>query len=427
MTSPRDRLLREVATRFLGQRARIVAPVMVLALVTLGLSGAPRPQLIGIGTGFALMLVFFQLEAVQSRKQLFSALRVRRSLQLTLLGITLGCVATGGLGSPVLPMLFAPVVVGLAAFGIGRAHLALPSSVLLSFAAITLATVVSPFPPIPAPHRHVMAGAALLDALLLVHVGVGAFTRAHAALVDELSRAREGLLHDALSRTRSVESLGTKVAHEIKNPLASIRGLVELLAERIEEPRDARRLEVLRGEVQRLETLVHEYLTLARPLDEIRPAWRDLSGIGEEACALLEGRALAADVALTWSRPAAPIQAAVDEHRLLLVLLNLLVNAIEATPAGGHVELRLTEDVDAPRFVILDDGHGIAADLWARLGQAYVTTKSGGTGLGVALAQRIVEQHGGTLGFAPGEPRGTIVTVTLTRSPTSTPAPPPRP
>lgn len=413
MTSPRDRLLREVATRFLGRRAAIVAPVMLLALLGLSHSGAPRSQVAVLSVGFASMFCFFQYEAIESRTKLFSGARVRRSLQITLVGITLACAATGGLASPLLPILFAPVVVGLAAFGLTREHAALPGTLILSIVWIGLATIVAPFPAVPSPHRHVMLAAALLDSLLLVHVGVSAFTHAHAQLVDDLVHAREGLLSQALERTRSVESLGAKVAHEIKNPLASIRGLVELLGERVDNPRDARRLEVLQSEVQRLETLVHEYLTLARPLDALRREQTDLGRLVDEAIALLEGRARAAGVTLRWTAPATPSNEDVDGQRLLLALLNLLVNAIEASPGGATVAVVFAGSSDGPRLEIHDEGAGIAADLLPRLGLPYVTTKEGGTGLGVALARSIIEQHGGRLTFVPRTPCGTIVRIAL--------------
>ena len=97
-------------------------------------------------------------------------------------------------------------------------------------------------------------------------------------------------------------------------------------------------------------------------------------------------------------------------------LLNLLLNAIEATPRGGAVRVRVAERPRSVRFEVEDEGPGVPADVRARIFQPFVTTKEGGTGLGLALARLVAEEHRGTLELAPGSSKGATFVLELPRA-----------
>lgn len=391
--------LRSVGTAFLRKRPWIVAPGMAVTIGALFASSAPRRQVIALLVGMTLMLSFFGWEAVRARRESFDERYLLRSLAITLFGIAIACFATGGVRSPLSPFLFAPTVVGFAAFGRARASLALFLG--LTVAVVGLSLVPSPFPPVVSPFDAVIAACALILAATLLRLGVGGLTDAYATAADDLELAREAVIASAEARSRALEGLGAKVAHEIKNPLASVRGLVELTAE-ASEGRERTRLDVVLREVERIETILGDYLSFSKPLAEVALAPTDLRVVCDALAATLDGRARRAGIFL---RVVGAGRALADPARLHEALLNLVSNAIEATPHGGSVSLA----IDGATILIRDTGPGIE-DL-ARIGTPGYTTKAKGTGLGIALARGAIAQHGGTLAFENG--LGTTATIRL--------------
>jgi signal transduction histidine kinase len=390
--------LRLVGTAFLRRRPWIVGPGMFVTVGALILSGAPQKQVVALSVGMTLMLGFFVFEA--TRREPFSERYLARSLLITLFGISVACFATGGIRSPVSPFLFAPTVVAFAAFGRTRPSVVLFASLLLSVA--LLSAVPSPFPAIAPPYDVVIALTAFALAATLLRLGVASLTDAYANAASDLDVAREALVASAEARSRALEGLGAKVAHEIKNPLASVRGLVELTASE-QEGRARTRLDVVLREVERIETILRDYLSFAKPLAEVHPVDSDLRAVCEALAATLDGRARRSGISLDVTGSG---RAKVDPARISEALLNLVANAIEATPPGGSIVVT----VEGSRVTVADTGRGIA-DL-ARIGTPGYTTKSDGTGLGVALARGVIVQHGGTLSFT-SDKAGTTATVQL--------------
>ncbi len=399
--------LRSVGTAFLRVRPWIVAPGMAITIACVVASGAPRAQVLALTAGMSLMLSFFAWESARARRAPFDERWLFRSLVITLVGITAACALTGALRSPLLPFLFAPTVVAFAAFG--RARRSSSMLGLLVVSAGVLAAVRAPFPAIARPFDVVVGATAVTLAATLLRVGVGGLTDAYGRAATDLEVAREAVLAGAEARTRALEGLGAKVAHEIKNPLASVRGLVELSIEGA-EGRGRQRLEVALAEVARIEGILRDYLSFARPLEELRRAPVDLRALSDELRAIVEGRAERAGVAIEITGERALVDA--DAARLKEALLNLLGNALEATAPGGSVRIEVTAD----GLVLRDTGRGIRRDDLARVGTPGFTTRAEGTGLGVALARAAIAQHGGTLAFESEEGVGTVVTVRLPRA-----------
>jgi signal transduction histidine kinase len=131
----------------------------------------------------------------------------------------------------------------------------------------------------------------------------------------------------------------------------------------------------------------------------------------DEIVTVLEGRAETSGVRL--SRRGRGGRVLVDPRRIKEALLNLTANAIEATPRGGSVELRHDVVDQVARLVISDTGPGMSADVAARVGTPFFTTRAGGTGLGVVIARNVIVQHGGTLDFSPRPGGGTNATIVL--------------
>ena len=258
----------------------------------------------------------------------------------------------------------------------------------------------------------------------LVAVGSTALAAAVFALglglaLRALERAR--LAHGRAERLAAVGEMAAMVAHEVRNPLGVLRGQIELARERLAAqapPREQERFAEMLAEVDRLNQLTEEFLGLTRD-PPIAPTALDLGAL---AAALAdEARLIAPEAAIT-ATGAATVHA--DPDKLRQAIRNLVLNAIQIGGRGVRVAIEVAAAHDRVRLSVIDDGPGVPAALAARLFEPFVTGRTGGTGLGLAAAQRIVERHGGALVLesAPGE-RGARFSIYLPHGPVATTTP----
>jgi signal transduction histidine kinase len=406
-----DEQVRSVGTAFLRIRPLLVAPAALLAIVVTALGGDSRDQLLVLTSLFAVVVGFFSFEAWQSRRATVTLSGFARSLALTvgLIGAVVWC--TGAIDSPLLPVFFAPIVVGLAAFGRSSRSLLLVGLFFSMLVLLSFGVSLRPFPNYaPWQMRALTIGTFTLT-LLLIGTGVVGLVDAHRRAGLELDRLRARALREATERTRQLETLSAKVAHEIRNPLLSIKGLVQLLARGGGGDRDHRRFQVVLSEVERLEGIVTDYLSFARPFDGLRLVSSVLENVLREVASVVEAQAALQRVTLLVE--AESVCLAVDENKLKQALLNLVTNALEATPSGGRIRLAARSEGNHAEIVISDSGRGIPAEALARVGTPFFTTRQQGTGLGLAIARGIVEQHGGELSIDSVSGSGTRVRISL--------------
>lgn len=228
-------------------------------------------------------------------------------------------------------------------------------------------------------------------------------------------------IEEQLRRAERLSALGemsAMLAHEIRNPLGSIRGTAEILRDDF-SPGDRKFefLEILIKETDRLNRVVEDFLRLARPLDGEKKRC-DLAAELRELVTLQESEATARGIGLSLEAGEAPTVAG-DRERLRQAFLNLILNALQATGEGGRVAVRLAmrgASGDMPAGVeitVSDTGRGIDPAQREKIFTPFFTTKEGGTGLGLVITQRIVEAHGGTIGLESEPGRGTTFRVWL--------------
>jgi signal transduction histidine kinase len=259
-----------------------------------------------------------------------------------------------------------------------------------------------------------------LTSLALLAVGVIGLVDAHASVAAGLERMRADLLEEAERRASSVEQLGAQVAHEVKNPLAAARGLVQLVARKIEDEKDRQRLAVVVTEVDRAVTVLEDYLSFARPLSDLSPAAFDAHVLLEDVAGVLEARTR--DKALHVRIVGRPLTLWADRQRLRDAILNLALNSVAALSRGGSLTLAAERSRERVVLSVVDDGPGIHSEMLSRLGKPFATDTAGGTGLGVMLAQSVARQHGGTLRFESAPGAGTRAFLELPLSAEPTPA-----
>ena len=209
--------------------------------------------------------------------------------------------------------------------------------------------------------------------------------------------------------------LTSGVAHEVKNPLNAMMIHVELLKERLEDSGvDVKKsLEVIGGEIRRLDRVVQGFLKFMRPQElTLKPV--DLNAMLQSVCALLEAESLSHGVRFVLELDAALPAVSADEELLRQAFINIVQNAVQAMPSGGAVRIRTRpEEVDWVRVTVTDQGVGIAPEDVDKIFKLYYTSKPGGSGIGLSVVYRIVQLHDGTVEAKSELGRGTAVIVRL--------------
>lgn len=387
---------------FLSRRPFVAAAVGLWTVAQLALHPeVPARQLAVAAVMLSLGFVLFTTEALVARTRPIGTRWLFSSLLLT--ALALGGISTllGGLGGPFLPMLLAPCGVGFAAFGLERRAL-----VLLAVTALALGvmSVVTPFAPLPLEASRAIALGATLGSAVLLLLGVGGLSVAYVRAARQVVRSSDAVVAQAHARVRSVEELSGHFAHELKNPLAALKALVELLSESASDEKTTRRLAVAREEVRRLEQTLERGLDFTRPPTPAVRTRGDVMAVVREVLEVLEPQA--ARRAVRLRAEGAVGESSFDASRVREALLNLVLNALDATPVGTEVVVRVAKSAALVVLEVQDAGPALSADALARLGTPFFTTREGGTGLGVAMARQVAAQHGGTLTYS-SDARGT--------------------
>jgi PAS domain S-box-containing protein len=244
----------------------------------------------------------------------------------------------------------------------------------------------------------------------------GARVASLVTLRDAGSRAQ---LEDQLDLTSKLAALGkltSGVAHEVKNPLNAMVLQLEILKSKLqsEDERVKPHIETLSAEIRRLDRVVKTFLDFTRPV-ELRPAPTDLEGLVREVFMLAEPQARQNHVQLVLQANGALPPVKLDRDLIKQALLNLILNGCQAMPAGG--ELRVTPRALAQHveLEIADQGMGIPPEVRPKLFSLFFTTKPGGTGVGLAMAYRILQLHNGSIDFSSEVSRGTTFRISLPR------------
>jgi two-component system sensor histidine kinase HydH len=233
-------------------------------------------------------------------------------------------------------------------------------------------------------------------------------------LLKDMSEVRA--LEAAVKRSERLAAIGRLaggVAHEIRNPLSSLKGFATYFKQRSPgRPEDEKIATIMIGEVDRLDRVVGQLLELSRPV-AVSPTPLPVRSVIEGAVAVVRPRAAEAgiklEVAPSGDAPPVPM----DPERMHQVLLNLLINAIEAMEGGGRVQVSVNTVENGIEIQVGDSGPGIAPQELGHVFDPYFTTKSTGTGLGLAIVHNIIEAHGGTVAIDSRPGAGTTVRLRL--------------
>jgi two-component system, NtrC family, sensor histidine kinase HydH len=362
-------------------------------------------------------------------------LRLQRSpagpatIQLNLAGVLLVQTAmiyvTGGIESPLM-MVYVPLglITGLSLGSLRRVAPVLGVPMLFSFL-FAVGSLGGWLPRATPEFFGLGAGFAKLPVYVLTKASVTAalvmgtsfagiaVRRVYEKIVHQVVDARREALETLTSRNRELLSVSSTVAHELKNPLSSIQGLAQLLL-RSAPPgkKDHERLDVMLREIGRMRTVLDEFRDLTRPLSGLSLQRVPLLDLVRDLVRLSEGTAESRRISLEAPKENPVIRC--DPRKLKQALLNLVFNGIEATPKDGRIELEVAQATEGRvRITVRDFGTGLDPEVAKRPFTPGLTTKEGGSGIGLVVARSIAEQHGGSLELVNADGGGSIATLTL--------------
>jgi two-component system sporulation sensor kinase A len=207
-----------------------------------------------------------------------------------------------------------------------------------------------------------------------------------------------------------VSKLAAGVAHEIRNPMTAIKGFIQLL--KATKQYNEEYSDIMLEELNRVESIIHEFLTLAKPKRESNYTQTSLQQILNHVTLLLTTHASYKDCQINTVLPDEPVDISGEENALKQVLINLIQNGLESM-TKGTVTVRLEKLEHEAKITIQDEGCGIKEEDLSRIGEPFFSTKPTGTGLGLMISYRIIEQHSGHMSFSSKVGEGTKVEIFL--------------
>lgn len=241
-----------------------------------------------------------------------------------------------------------------------------------------------------------------------------------ASIVLENAYRREQLsiMEETLHKTERFSLLGTlaaEIAHEIRNPLTIINLMLDGLSDNVKDTRAEKDFRTIREKIQRIENIVDQTLDLSRE-GNLELESVGINEVVKEVMLFLAYKFQKSDVEIVTSFSQSLPQVEINRGQVHQVILNLLLNAVEAMPSGGkiHIATRLTTD-DIPKIslTIRDTGTGIESKHLENLFEPFYTTRAEGTGLGLFISQKIVQKFNGTLSCKSKKGQGSTFKVLL--------------
>ena len=238
------------------------------------------------------------------------------------------------------------------------------------------------------------------------------------ALPDDRTIAPDTRLRDIAARQERLAVLGrlsAGLAHEIRNPLSSISGAVQLVRESDSlESEDSRMLGIVLDEVERLDDLVTTMLQVGRPRAPMRGE-HDLRNTVDAVAEMAQrGPAVAKEVSIRRDLPEHPVLAFVDADQMRQVVWNLVKNALQASPNGATVRMAASITAEgAARLEVSDEGEGLDRSQMDKVYNMFYSERTHGAGIGLALVRQIVDAHGGVIEIQSEQNRGAKFIVTF--------------
>jgi signal transduction histidine kinase len=418
---------REELSRLFGRVVSVrlaIVPVMVGLVVWLLLTPvAPWRRGLLVTLGIAAMALFVR-EALRHRRHGMGRRSFALNMSFAVVAQAAAALATGGLESPFLfamfPLAMVSSVVVEAPFWL--LLVIVQATEIWIMAWIEMGALLPHFNPssfggdavLGWGHVHILWSALFATVGLAVVTFLGRGIRhSFDGMLRRGLEARHELLCTHRERAHELAALSGEIAHELKNPLTSIKGLSALLAQDAPVGKPTERLTVLRREVDRMQAILEEFLNFSRPLVPLAIESVDVRALLDEVAEMHEGLAHEKNVRMSVRSSADSVRC--DPRKIKQAIINLVQNALEASPPGAAVEL-VAESAGQGGEVsvrILDRGAGIEDGLRDKVFEPGVTTKARGSGLGLTIARALLRQHGGDLALLSREGGGCAAVMRL--------------
>lgn len=431
-----EQVQREAFSRMFRQVTKVLTflsplPVVLVSLGLVGDTAVWRRVCVGVALG--LVVVGLGIVASWRREPVVATEPGTMLPWVTFPLFTVMNLSLGGLESPLIPLVLPVSLATAILFPAARAHRWAGYLLMLLGvqAAVTFTGAVADLvPPLFGGGRRAGHGDALLWTMLTVTAFLVVWAnfigttlrRTFRGMVRTALDARDDALKTHEERVRSLTTLSGEIAHELKNPLASVKGLAAMIAREV-EGRPAERLAVLRREVDRMQEILEGFLNFSRPLLPLNEAHVPLDALCRQVSELHEGMAGERGVGLRVVE-GPPVEAWCDARKVRQVMIDVVQNALEAAPRGTTVELQARATPEGGgRVEVRDRGPGVAEPLRERVFEPGITTKPQGSGLGLALSRALMRQHGGELSLRAREGGGCVAELFLPAAPQQVEAP----
>jgi two-component system sensor histidine kinase HydH len=420
----RGRMLLQLAKRFGFIQPFIAAIISTTALAIVLLDGAVwRITIVVVATigGVAGHVFGRRMLADAASDPLRPAFAANSAAICSVITVqSLVVLATGGLMSPLLVIMLLPTF----ATAMFQTQALARAVLLLELGTLGLCAVVQAFviDLVPTPlgggeayswFQLATNGGVMAMTQMIVHMAGRRTRDGYDRQLRQLAHARDHALTVFSDRTKELTTLSGELAHELKNPLASVKGLAALVGKDLDGKR-AERMGVMRREIDRMQSILEEFLNFSRPLAPLNLRTVPVRDLADKVAELHEGLATLRHVEIVVASFGST-SVTCDPRKVQQILVNLIQNAIDASPDHGRIDIRIYDEGPQVIVEVLDEGEGIDKHLGDRIFEAGITTKEHGTGLGLTVARAIAQQHQGDLHLLDREGGGCRARLVLPR------------